>query len=155
MKQLHILNSREARDVLKKIEEQYGCLMHLDYSLLMDHDHHVFILHPDAAAIDFDKIRINSVGLYFAEVTKNGEIRLTLEGSQIVGPHARKNIVELTEAQARNYFRGEEVKLDVTVSGAPFLLLKLKDDFFGAAKYKDGLLLNYLPKYHRTKELIL
>ncbi len=153
MKQLRILNSREIRDIVSKLEKQYGCTLAFDFAFLMDSNDKIFIVDRDVSQIDFEKLRINSVGLYFAEVTKNGEIRLTMEGSQIVGQFARKNVVDLDEGQVRRYFLGEEVAVETDASG--FVLLRFHGDLFGAAKYKEGKILNYLPKYHRTKELIL
>ena len=153
MKSLRILNTREVRDIISKLEKQYDCVLAFDFAFLMDSNNKIFVVDRDAAQINFEKLRINSVGLYFAEVTKNGEIRLTMEGSQIVGPLARKNVVDLDEAQVRTYFFGEELIVEADVEG--FVLLRFHEDFFGAARYKDGKILNYLPKYHRTKELIL
>ena len=153
MKQLRILNTRDAHEIIEKLEKQYGCSLTFDFAFLMDSNDKIFVVDRDAAQIDFEKLRINSVGLYFGEVTKNGEIRLTMEGSQIVGRFAQKNIVDLDEEQVRKYFLGEEIAVDANAAG--FVLLRFKGDFFGAAKYKEGKILNYLPKYHRTKELIL
>ena len=153
MKQLRILNTRDAHEIIEKLEKQYDCELSFDFAFLMDSNEKIFVVDRDAAQIDFAKLRLNSVGLYFGEVTKNGEIRLTMEGSQIVGRFAQKNIVDLDERQVRKYFLGEEISGSFDVSG--FVLLRFRGDFFGAAKYKEGKILNYLPKYHRTKELIL
>ena len=103
--------------------------------------------------IDFEQLHINSMGLYFADINKYDELRLSIEGSQLVGPHATKNILELNEEQVRAYFRSEEIPMDT--KDTPFVLLKYNADFFGTSKIKDKKLLNYLPKAHRTKELIL
>lgn len=152
---LRILNRREVRDILEKVDEAYGCTLALEHAFLTDDKNRAFIIHRDVSAIDFEQLRINSMGLYFAEVNKYGEVRLTIEGSQIVGPLATKNVVGLSEEQVRAYFKGEEVDVEVGVEGQPFVLLRYKNDFFGAAKYKEGKVLNYLPKVHRTTELIL
>ena len=153
MKTLRILNTREVKEIMKKLEQQFGITYKLDYAFLLDQQQKIWLVHKDINLIDFEQLRINTIGLYFAEINKYGEIRLTIEGSQIVGQFATKNVVVLDEKDVRLYFKGEDVPMDV--EGSPFLLLKFRDDFFGCAKYKDGELLNYLPKVHRTQELVL
>ena len=155
MKELKILNSREVKDIMKKLDEQFGINHKLDYAFLMDQHNKIWLIHKDITLIDFEQLRINSMGLYFAEVNKYEEVRLTIEGSQLVGTFATKNVFVLDKEQVKKYFKGEEVPLQLDVEGSPFLLLKFGSDFFGCAKYKDGMLLNYLPKYHRTQELIV
>lgn len=152
---LHILNSREVRSLLGQLEKQYGCVLELDYVFLQSDKDKIFIINRDIEMIDFEQLRINSLGLYFCEISKGGELRLTMEGSQLVGRYARKNVAELSEEQVRTYFRGQEVDWNNPTDGQPFLILKFWNDFFGAAKCKDGKILNYLPKIHRTTELML
>jgi len=159
MKQLKILNTRESRDIIDKIEAQYGCKMVFNGSLLRDSKDNIYLISREIDKIKFENLRINSMGLYLGEINKFQQFRLSIEGSQIVGVKAKKNVIELTEAQVKQYFHSEEIILtseqQASVSGEPFLLLKYKNDFFGAAKYKDGKILNYLPKVHRTEELIM
>ncbi len=152
---LHILNSREVRVIVEKLEEQYGCTLKLDYVFLKNQDDRIFIIGRDVELIDYDELRINTLGLYFGEISKNGEVRLTIEGSQMIGMHAQKNVVELPVEHVRAYFQGKEIELSLDIKGQPFVLLKYRTDFFGAAKYKDGTILNYLPKVHRTTELMI
>ena len=155
MKELKILNSREVKAIMKKLDEQFGITCTLDYAFLMDQHKKIWLIHKDVNLIDFEQLRINSMGLYFAEINKYGEIRLTIEGSQLVGKFATKNVVVLEAENVKKYFKGEDVPISLDVSGSPFLLLKFGSDFFGCAKYKEGVLLNYLPKVHRTQELIV
>lgn len=150
---LRILNSREVKDIVKRIEELYGFSQKLNYAFLMDEHDKIYLISNKIDLIDFELLRINSMGLYFADINKYDELRLSIEGSQLVGPHSKKNILELSEEQVRAYFHSEEIPMQEKDTG--FVLLKYKNDFFGASKIKDGKLLNYLPKVHRTKELIL
>ena len=150
---LKILNTREIKDILKKIKDLYGFTPKIDDAFLMDAKQKIYLISKKINMIDFEQLHINSMGLYFADINKYDELRLSIEGSQIVGPHAEKNILELNEEQVRAYFRSEEIPMDE--KDTPFVLLKYNADFFGASKIKEGKLLNYLPKAHRTKELIL
>ncbi|HLD34035.1 MAG TPA: hypothetical protein VJB66_04880 [Candidatus Nanoarchaeia archaeon] len=153
MKNLKVLNTRDVKEIVKKLEELYDFSGELDYAFLEDAKHNIFIIGKDVSLIDFEQLHINSMGLYLGEINKYKEFRLSLEGSQLIGPFAHKNMFDINEEQVRAYFRGEDVSIDHENTG--FALLHYKKDFFGAAKIKDGKLLNYLPKVHRTKELIL
>ncbi len=155
MRQLRILNTRQVKEILQKIEQQYGCEIKTELAFLEDDKYKIYLVNRDVAGIEFEKLRINSMGLYFAEISKGGEIRLTIEGSAIVGPLAKKNVVELSEEQLRLYFLGKDVPAELDIEGQPFVLLKYKTDFLGSVKYKEGKLLNYLPKVHRSEEVIL
>ena len=153
MKNLRILNTREIKDITKRLKELYDDEEKLSYAFLMDGNDKIYLVSKEIELIDFEQLRINSMGLYFADINKYNELRLSIEGSQLIGPHAKKNVLELNEEQVRAYFRSEEISIDEKDTG--FMLLKYKNDFFGASKIKDKKLLNYLPKVHRTKELIL
>ncbi|WP_148882049.1 methyltransferase RsmF C-terminal domain-like protein [Thermococcus aciditolerans] len=87
-------------------------------------------------------------GVYFGRVESDG-IRLSIEGSFLVGPKATKNLVELDDEKARRYLSGESVEIDESVSG--WVLLKWRSYYLGSAKAKEGRLINYVPKERRLK----
>jgi len=148
-----VLNTRDVKELLKKLEDAYGFTSKLDYAFLEDSKHNLFVIHRDVELVDYGLIHVNSMGLYFGETNKYKEFRLSLEGSQIIGPHASKNVLDLNDEQARAYFLGGDVQIEHP--NTVFVLLRHRGDYMGAAKVKDGKLLNYLPKVHRTKELLL
>ena len=94
-----------------------------------------------------EKLRINSLGLYFGQI-RNG-LRLSIEASQIVGPAAKKNFVSLTEKQAREWFKGEDIEVKGDFSG--FVIVKCNNDFLGTGRFKEGKVLNFVPKSRRLK----
>ena len=102
MPQLKIINSKEIKEILKLIEAQWGAKLKPDYAFLKNTKNRIFIVNRDISKIDFSKLRINSVGMYFCEIDKLG-IRLSIEGSQMVGLKAEKNIVEVDEEQAKQW----------------------------------------------------
>ena len=84
--------------------------------------------------------------MYFCELGK--EIRLSIEGSQLVGPKATKNIAEITEQQAKQWLKGEDLEIkDNHYSG--FIIIKHDNYFLGAGKYKENKILNYVGKSRR------
>src|SRR3989338_5693866 len=151
MHQLKILNSKEIKEIYRLIEKQWGAKLKLDYAFLRNSKSRVFIVNRDISKIDFSKLRINSVGMYFCEVDELG-IRLSIEGSQIVGHKAEKNIAEITEEQARQWLKGEDLEIRGDYSG--FVILKCNNsgnnDFLGSGKYRNGKILNYVNKGRRV-----
>ena len=128
------------------IKKQWGCDFKEDYAFLQNKDGKVFIVNKDIAKIDFKKIRINSVGLYFAEV-RNNEIRLSIEGSQIIGPKAKENIIELNEKEAREWLKGFD--LDKEANMENFVIIKHGNDYLGTGKIRDNKIFNFVPKTRR------
>jgi len=148
MLELKILNSKEIKEIHKAIEKQWGAKIKMDYGFLRNNKNRVFIINRDISKIDFSKLRLNSIGMYFCEIDERG-IRLSIEGSQIVGNHAKKNVVEINEEEAKRWFKGEDLEKECrNCSG--FVILKNKSDFLGTGKYSNGRILNYVSKSRRV-----
>ena len=148
MPELKILNNKEIKEIYQLIEKQWSAKIKLDYGFLKNNKNRVFMVSKDIAKIDTSKLRLNSVGMYFCEIDENG-IRLSIEGSQIVGEHAGKNIVELNGEEARNWFKGENLDKECKDCNG-FVILKNKKDFLGTGKYSNGRILNYVGKTRRV-----
>jgi len=89
--------------------------------------------------------------MYFCEVDNIG-IRLSIEGTQIVGPKAGKNIVELDEEDTRKWFKGEDIEKECENCNG-FVILKSGKDFLGTGKYVNGKILNYVGKTRRVSSM--
>lgn len=147
MPELKILNNREIKEIYKLIETQWGAKIRLDYGFLKNNKNRVFIISKDISKIDVSKLRINSVGMYFCEIDDKG-IRLSIEGSQIIGGKATKNFVELSEEETKRWFKGEDLEIKGDYSG--FIILKNKKDSLGTGKYANGRILNYVGRGRRV-----
>jgi len=148
MPELKILNSREIKDIYNMIENQWGAKIKQDYGFLRNNKNRIFVISKDISKINFSKLRLNSVGMYLCE-TDNKGIRLSIEGSQIVGQYAKKNIVDISEEETRNWFKGENLEKECkNCSG--FVILKNKKDFLGTGKYSNGKIMNYVGKSRRV-----
>jgi NOL1/NOP2/fmu family ribosome biogenesis protein len=148
MENLRVLNSKEKKRLLNLINEQFECDFDLDYEVFMNNRNRIFLLSKDFSKIEISKLRINSLGLYFGEVSEK-EIRLSLDGSFIIGKTAKRNVVSLDDEQARKWMAGEDIAVDSTLSG--FVIIKNNDDFLGCGKISNGKLYNYVPKERRVK----
>jgi|TARA_B100001971_G_scaffold84700_1_gene78292 NOL1/NOP2/fmu family ribosome biogenesis protein len=149
MPQLKILNTKEIKQILKLIENQWNAKLKLNYAFLKNNKNRIFIINKDISKIDLEKLRINSIGMYFCE-TRNDKIRLSIEGSQIVGPKAMKNIVEINSLQVKQWMKGEDLEIENKGDYNGFVIIKHNNDFLGTGKYKDGKVLNYVGKSRRV-----
>ncbi|MBI4452776.1 hypothetical protein HY637_05070 [Candidatus Woesearchaeota archaeon] len=147
MLELKILNGKEIKRVLKSIEGQWGARIKPDCGFLRNSKGRIFMISKDISKIDISKLRLNSIGMYFCEIDGNG-MRLSIEGSQLVGEKATKNIIELDDEETRNWFRGNDIGKECKDCSG-FVMLKNKNDFLGIGKYSNGKILNYVGKTRR------
>ena len=148
MTNIKILNNKEIKEIYKLIESQWGAKIKLDYGFLKNQKNRIFIISRDISKIDVSKLRLNSAGMYFCELDKKG-IRLSIEGTQIIGTKSTKNIIELDEDETKKWFKGEDLEKECRGCSG-FLILKRKNDFLGSGKYSNGKILNYVSKTRRA-----
>ena len=143
-----VLNARETNAILDVLKAQWGYHRKLPFALLQSNADRLYGITLDFARVDPKTINIDAAGLYFGEL-RHGELRLSIEGSQLIGPYAQTNIVELSPAQMRQWLKGEDIPWTGTEKG--FVLLRCGTDFLGSGKYKvdEGMILNFVPKARR------
>lgn len=151
MPELKILNNKEIKKIYELIKNQWGAKIKLDYGFLQNQKHRVFIISKDISKIEVSKLRLNSAGMYFCELDAKG-IRLSIEGTQIIGQKATKNIVELGDEETKKWFRGEDLDKECKDCSG-FVILRHKNDFLGAGKYANGKILNYVGKTRRISAI--
>lgn len=144
---LKILNKKKVKEILTIINDQWGASIDLNYAVLQGKDEKLFLINRAVGEVDLERLHINKIGLYFGQLLHN-ELRLSIEGSQLVGPHAKKNVLEITKEQSRAWLKGEDLAAEENLSG--FVLIK-HNDFFGTGKIKEGKVLNFIPKGRRLK----
>ena len=152
MQKLKILNTRELKSIKEKLINQFGFEEKLDYAFLINDKSRLFVVNRDIGSIDLSKLKVDKYGLYFGELKK--ELRLSMEGAWIIGQKAKKNVVEISERELRDYFLGLDIEKDLGEENR-FVLLKYGKEIISCAKYKDKQILNFLPKTHRSKDLIV
>ncbi len=141
---LKILNSKQRKKIIEYLKEQYGIQdLRLDYVFIQRKDK-IYLLSNKLKDFEIGRLYVNSLGVYFLN-----RDRLSIEGSQIIGKKAKKNVVELDKKQIEKWVRGEDVKAEGDYSG--YVLVKYKNDFYGCGSYKDGMIKNFIPKDRRIK----
>lgn len=146
-KSLKILSSKDKKLLLALIKKQWGAEFKPELVFFRNDKDKLYAVHKDIAKIDLSGARINTVGMYFGE-QKKGELRLSIEGSQLIGPIAKQNVLELDDQETLDWLRGEDLQKEGDWSG--FIIVKHKDDFMGTGKYtQDKRILNFVPKARR------
>lgn len=148
-----ILNSRQVKELIEKLTEQYGAVPQnfKEHGFIRGKDN-IYLITKDLALANLEGLRVNNLGLYIAEyrLDKN-QIRLSIEGSQIIGPTATKNVCEIDIDQRAQWMRGNDLELTGDYSG--HVIIKCGNDFLGTGKYKDNKILNHVPKARRLQEI--
>ena len=152
MQKLKILNTREIKQIKNKLKEQFGYDYQEDFAFLLNRKDKLFVVNKDISRLDIEKLKVDKYGMYFGEF-KN-ELRLSMEAAWLIGNKAKKNIIEIDENELKKYFLGEDLDRDLGKNNR-FVLLKYKKDVVSCAKYKDKKILNFLPKIHRSKEVLV
>lgn len=147
------LNRKEAGTILTQIGKEYGCDAKSayinEYTFFKSDKDKIYIITNAIKDATLEDIRINTLGLYFCELNRDN-VRVSMEGSAMVGKIATKNVHELDAETARMWMLGTDIPCETAYDG--FVILKHKTDFLGSGKYKNGMILNYVPKQRRIGE---
>jgi NOL1/NOP2/fmu family ribosome biogenesis protein len=147
MQNVSILNKKEIKNILARIKDQFDIEeIKLDYVFMRNPKEKIYIANKEIFNLDFEKLRINSIGMYFGQI-KEGRVRLSIEGAQLIGKHAKKNVVELDDVEARQWLKG--IDLDKSVESKGFVIIKNNKDILGCGKSTGEKIWNYTSKARR------
>ena len=142
MARIRILKSKEVKALRKLLEKQWGFGEKPDYAFLMKEDE-IFVVNREIGEIPLERLNIYSLGLKFGEI-KKGDLVLTIEGSQLVGPKAKKNVIELSAKEANAWIKGVSVRNNSNLEG--YVLIKSENDFIGTGRIFEGKVINLIPR---------
>jgi NOL1/NOP2/fmu family ribosome biogenesis protein len=153
MEHLTALNAKRIKELKVALAGQFGFSGDLPYVFFMSNKDRIYAVSKDIGRLDTASLRIDTLGLYFG--TWEGTLRLSLEGAQIVGPHAKHHILSLNGREVEEYLKGNPFDLqdgkDLLENGV--YLVKHATDFIGCCKISNGKLYNFMPKARRIKVL--
>jgi len=159
------LNSREARVVSDKINEQWDADFKFEDFVYKSTKDKFYLVSRDLEMINYKDYYIENYGVYFChENFKNKEIRLSVEGAQIIGPLAKKNVVELDSGLMKLWMSGHDIPYSGEAEG--MIIAKFEGDYLGCGKIKvkevvvtdengneqkeeQRMILNFVPKTRR------
>ena len=154
MQQLKILNSKEIKAIKELVTAEFGAFLKEEYAYLQNEKGKVYIVNREIAKVNLDNLKIDKIGLYFAEVQEN-QVRLSKEGAQLLRRQNEQlqNVVSLNELETKSYFSGQDLDKDLGEKNR-MVLLEHGQDILGCARYKDKKILNFLPKIHRGEVIL-
>ena len=155
MQKLTILNTRDVKRIRELMLDQYGAFFTGDKAYVQNANGKLFLINKDIAKVNLEKLRVDKVGLYAAEV-KDDSVRLSKEGAQLLAkenPGRLKHVVVLDKEEIKLYFKGVDLKKDLG-GKSRYVLIKYENDIIGCSKYKEGTILNYLPKVNRGEVIV-
>lgn len=148
---IQILNRKETKEIEEYLWERFGA-HEIPGRLFQLGEEKIFLFSGEASDDDIRELEkmvpVERLGVYFAKVI-NGEIRLSIEGTQILKDQIKKNIFELDEEQAEKWMQGQELNVHMGQKG--FFVMKYKNDFLGCGKASEEKIGNFIPKMRRLK----
>jgi NOL1/NOP2/fmu family ribosome biogenesis protein len=149
---LKILNNEEKKEILKKLNKKFS-IQEIPGELIQRGAERIFIFTGNLNKKEIKQLEraipIERAGIYFGKI-QNNEIRLSIEGTQIMKNQIKKNIFELNKNQVQRWMQGNELNIKTGKEG--FLIMKYKDDLLGCGKASELKISNFIPKNRRLKE---
>lgn len=145
------LNNKDKKKILEQLNKQYG-IEKLPYLILKFGQDKLRLYSGNLSKEELysldNNLRIENIGLYFAKYEEGNNIRLTLDGVQLLKNQITKNILELNDNQAQDWLKGHDLEIK---SDKAWKILKNKDDFLGCGKSTGEKITNFVPKERRIK----
>ncbi len=152
MNYLKILNKKEKAEIEKKLKEQFG-IEQVPGFIVQRGEERLFLFSGNLSEEGIRLLEkctfIERIGIYFAKIIGN-DIRLSIEGSQILKDQIKKNIFPLDSGQAEEWMKARELPIKTDKHG--FLIMKHGEDFLGTGKASEEKIGNFIPKNRRLRE---
>lgn len=152
---MRIFNRKQIKEVQELANKTYDANLELvEFAMLStSKKEKLWVTNRGILENDFKPMRLNSVGVYFGRI-HHGKLRLSIEGAQMVGKTAKKNVAEITKEQVWDFIRGFDVSTETeSLEENAYVLVKNNEDILGIAKYVSGTLENILPKSRKLTSL--
>jgi len=147
--QIEILKGKQIEGILEK---NYSSEFDLnEYTVFKINGDEIWLASKEFTNLDLNKLKINSIGLYFGRLKVEEKIALSIEGCQLIGRTAKRNIVEIDDENTVRFMEGFDVKIKekTDCEDDNFVLIKYKNDFVGTGILRQNTVENILPKSRR------
>ena len=147
---MKILRANEKKKILQQLNEQYG-ITKLPHLLIRFGKEKIRAFSGSLSADELRTLdmylRIESAGIYIAKQQEYG-IRLTIDGVSLFKNQISKNILEISNSQAEEWFKGNDLIIE---SERAFKIIKNNNEFIGCGKSTGEKITNFTPKERRVK----
>ena len=156
-----ILNSEEKSEILKLLEKQFG-ITQLQGSLIKKGAERIFLYTGTLTEKQIfrleKRINIERLGVYFGKIIENKktqtkEIRLSIEGTQLLKEKVKKNIYNIPDNETlEKWMKGQELNFEDDHGLRGFVFIKYNEEFLGTGKASEKKISNFIPKNRRLKD---
>lgn len=148
---IQILNPKQAEEIVQNLKERFG-IKKIPGRIMKLGEEKLFLFTGDSTEEEILKLEkivpVERLGVYFAKIIHD-DVKLSIEGSQILKEQITKNIFSLDSEQAEKWMMGQELNLKPGMKG--FAVMKYKDNFLGCGKASEDKISNFVPKMRRLK----
>ena len=110
---IKILTAQETNKIREQLKEQFG-ISNIPGKIIRLGEEKIFLFTGAADENEIEKIEqsapVEKIGVYFAKII-NDEIKLTIEGTQILKEQISKNIFEINDELAEEWMMGRELNI--------------------------------------------
>ncbi len=150
---IHLFSPQETQEILSKLNAQFG-IQKIPGRLIKIGNEKIFLFQGEfleEQIKNLEKITfIERIGVYFAKIFDlTGEIRLSIEGTQILKNQITKNTFEINNEQLTPWMQGQELNIQTGLKG--IIVIKYKDDYLGCGKASENKIGNFIPKSRRLR----
>jgi NOL1/NOP2/fmu family ribosome biogenesis protein len=149
---IRIIEGREKEKIMEILLEQFG-VEKIPGKIIKRGKEKIFLFTGSLTEREIQNLSqatfVERVGVYFAKENE-GELRLSIEGTQILKNEIKKNIVELNEEEKETWMMGHEILKKTGLKG--FVVIKYKEDMLGTGKASEEKITNFIPKSRRLKD---
>ena len=151
---IKILSKSEKSEIERKLREQFG-IDKIPEKIITSGKERLFLYSGSLDREDVKNLEkitfIERIGIYFAKIDEStNDIRLSIEGTQILKEQIKKNIFEIPDEHVEDWMKGHELNIQTGMKG--FIIMKHKNDFLGTGKASENKIGNFIPKNRRLKE---
>ncbi|MEM2115440.1 MAG: hypothetical protein QW524_00530 [Candidatus Woesearchaeota archaeon] len=142
---MKFLKKKDKERILSEINNYFGSSFWCDDLMYLTKNDKIYLVSKDVRIVDLSKFNVRNAGLYFGQIMNDG-IRLSVEGSQLIGKTATKRILEADENILQKLkFDKELIDLE---NG--YYLVRFRGFFLGCIFIKSKTFYNYIPKARRN-----
>jgi NOL1/NOP2/fmu family ribosome biogenesis protein len=149
---MKLIEGKEKKEILEILKKNFG-VTKIPGKLFQRGKERIFIYSGNFEKEDIEKLSkatfIERIGVYFAKKIDD-EIRLSIEGTQILKNEIKKNLIELTQEEMLTWMMGHELLKKTGKKG--FVIMKYKENMLGTGKASEEKITNFIPKSRRLKD---
>ena len=151
MNYIKLLSTKEKKEILKKLNEQFG-VTEIPGILIKSGQDRLFFFSGSLDELEIRNIEreipIERLGVYFARIVDDFP-KLSIEGSQLLSSQIKKNVFELSKEQMNDWMNGRDLLFKSDMRG--YYVMRYKGDFLGCGKFSAEKISNFIPKARRLK----